>query len=178
MARSLLNKRLLAAESKIKAQQHIRDVAESRNVSHERLEEIMEGLDSSWRGGEEANQAYIKTLTTGELLRVYRERDVWVRRLAQKITQEHMDKLAEDGIGPDRMTESELQYIIDHGAGDDDDGIEWDDLPLDVLNKIEIDPTSVDFEELKHQYPKKYSPIAGLHPKENNENGKDRNQSN
>lgn len=166
MTKTLLNKRLLAAESKIKAQQHTRDVAESYNVSLERIEEIMQGLESSCRGGDESNQAYIKSLTTGELLRVYRERDAWVRRATQETTQEHMDKLAENGIGPDQMSESELQYIIDHSSVDDD-GIEWSDLPLDILNKIEIDPTSVDFEELKQQYPKKYSPIAGLKLKEN-----------
>lgn len=164
MARTLLNKRVLGAESKIKEQQSIRIVAESRNISHEHLEEIMLGLESSCRGGYEANQAYIKSLTTGELLRACRENDAWVRRMAQNITQEHMDKLAEDGIGLDRMSASELQYIIDH-ISVDDDGIEWDDLPPDILKKIEIDRTSVDFEELKHQYPKKYSPIAGLQSK-------------
>lgn len=162
MARALLHKRILDIESKAKAQQRIRDEAEARELSPERLEEIMQGLESSWRGGDKANKAYVKSLTTGELLRVYRESDKWIRRLAQNITQEHMDKLAKDGIGIDRMSESELQYILDHGAGADDDGIEWDNLPLDVLNKIKIDPTSVDFEELKRLYPKKYSPIAGL----------------
>lgn len=161
MARSSLNKRLQEVESKTKAQQRIRDEAEARNVTPERFDEIMQGLESSYRGGFEANTAYFKSLTTGEQLRVYRESHVWVCRMAQNVTQEHMDQLAADGVGIDRMSESELQYIVDHCVGADDDGIEWDDLPLNVLTKIEKDPLSVNFDELKRQYPKRYSPIAG-----------------
>jgi len=76
MARTSLEKRLKEAESKAEAQQRTRNEAAAREVTPARLEEIMLQLESSYRGGEEANTKYIKSLTTGELLRVHRESGV------------------------------------------------------------------------------------------------------
>lgn len=152
MARPMLNKRLKDAESKVRGVTRVRDEAEAREVTPARLDEIMQGLDNSCHGGAVANAAYISNLSAGELLRVQRGRDEWVRNRVKEITPEFMNQLEADGIGIDRMTESELQYIIDHGP-EDDFGIQWSDIPDAILDQLGSDPYAVDPGELRGLYP-------------------------
>lgn len=151
MKRQTIKKRLAAVTRDIQRLKQAATETEARNLSPERIEELMQGLDSSYRGGDEGAAEYINSLTDGERLRVDRERDAWTNKRAAEITQEHMDKLFADGFGPDQFSEAELLYIL----GDWDDGINYDRVPDSILDQIKNDYDKVDFDDLRRRYPKR-----------------------
>ncbi len=153
MKRQTIKKRLAAVTRDIQRLKQAAAETEARNLSPERIEELMHGLDSSYRGGDEGAAEYIKSLTDGERLRVGRDQDDWTNKRAAEITQEHIDKLFADGIGINQLSEAELQFII----GDFDDGIDYSRVPDSIIDQIKNDYDKVDFDDLKHRYPKRSS---------------------
>lgn len=150
MKRQTIKKRLAAVTRDIQREKQAAAETEARNLSPERIEELMQCLDSSYRGGNEGAEEYIKSLTDGERLRVGRDRDEWTNKRAAEITQEHIDKLFADGIGINQLSEAELQFII----GDFDDGIDYSRVPDSIIDQIKNDYDKVDFDDLKRRYPK------------------------
>ena len=149
MTRLTLTKRLKEAEVKIRKTAPARAEAQARAVTPERWEAINRALDAERRKGLDTSDDYYNTLSDGERLRLQRDRAEWVRKQAEQITPEHILKLEADGIEIDRWTDAELRAVI----GEEDDGLDWDSIPGDILDQIIADPKSVDFGSLKKLYP-------------------------
>lgn len=151
--RASIRKQLAALKAVVEEDCQIRMEAEARNVTPERMREIMQQRNEAHRqGGEEAYTAFLKTLTAGELLRLRREVDHWVKDAAKGITPEHIAQLEADGVPVERFTDAEL-YAVAANFGDDP--VDWSALPDDVLDAIAEDPDQVNFEDLARRYPNK-----------------------
>jgi|GEM_PF-6657439 len=152
--RASIRKQLAALKAVVEEDRQIRSEAEARNVAPERMREIMRQRNEAQRqGGAEAYAAFLQSLTAGELLRLRREIDRWVKDEAQGITPEHIAKLEADGVPVERFTDAELYAVAT--ANFEDDLFDWSALPEDVLNAIAADPDKVDFEDLARRYPNK-----------------------
>lgn len=151
--RASIRKQLAALKTVVEEDFQIRAEVEARNVTPERMREIMQQRNEAHRqGGEEAYTAFLKTLTAGELLRLRREVDHWVKDEAKGITPEHIARLEADGVPVERFTDAEL-YAVAANFGDDP--VDWSALPDDVIDAIAEDPDQVDFEDLARRYPNK-----------------------
>ena len=150
MARTSLEKRLVEAESKAKIQQGIRAEAEAREVTPARLEEIMLQWDATNRDGHTATLTYLETLSNGESLRAYRERDQWVQERAKQITPEYLDQLLAEGVGIERWTEAELCACLDFNSNVHH--INFRRVPEKVLKSIADGTCQYTDEELSRMY--------------------------
>lgn len=144
-------KRLATVETTITEKKQIRLEAESREVTSERMHEIMQGADAARRQGDDGYANFLKTLSNGEFLRLHREWGKWVSTAAEEITPEHIGQLLAADVPIERFTDAELHALV--ADFKDDDPFDWSALPEDVLNAIATDPDKVDFEDLARRYP-------------------------
>lgn len=152
--RASIRKQLAALKAVVEEDLQIRAEVEARNVTPERMREIMQQRNEAQRqGGAEAYTAFLKTLTAGELLRLRREVDHWVKDEAKGITPEHIARLEADGVPLEKFTDAEIYAVAT--ATFEDDLFDWSALPEDILNAIAEDPNQVDYEDLARRYPNK-----------------------